>query len=112
MGTMRYVIADLDGRSQAYFDTHEEVRSALLDMLEEDATALGDLYVVAYNDDGERAWGPETAAQVAFSTPLDWSGLVSAVGPTVPSATTTTTSGTTTTLPRAPKVRPLAGASR
>jgi hypothetical protein len=39
----------------------------------EDPGVLGELYVVAYDDDGKQVWGPETAEQVVYSAPLDWS---------------------------------------
>jgi hypothetical protein len=97
---MRFVIADIDGRSQAYFDTRDEARDALLEMEAEDAAALEDLYVIAYDDNGERVWGPETAAQVLYMTPIDWSQGVlaaSASGKTLNSS-----EGITKTIRRVP----------
>lgn len=73
---MRFVIADLDGRSHAYFDLRGEARGALCEMEEDDPGSTDELYVVAY-DDGERVWGPESADEVLRSQDFDWAGMVS-----------------------------------
>lgn len=95
---VRFVIADIDGRSQAYFDTRDEAREALLAMEEEDAGVLDDLYVVAYDDAGARVWGPETALQVVYVTPIDW--LQAASVGSASAVTLNSSDGTTTTIPR------------
>jgi len=42
---MRYVIADLDGRSHAYFDLRGEARDALREMEDDDPASIDELYV-------------------------------------------------------------------
>src|SRR4051812_20733538 len=68
---MRYVIADLDGRTHAYFDLRGQARAALREIQDEDPEMIDELYVVAY-DGGRRVRAPEPAAVVLDSRDLDW----------------------------------------
>lgn len=54
---MRYVIVDLDGASRDYFQAPDAVRSALRDF-ESDGGAVEDLFVVAYDANGDRLGSP------------------------------------------------------
>lgn len=58
----RYVVADLDGRSHAYFSTRNEARAGLREIVAEDPQSLDELYVVGYDTAGRRFYGPVTAA--------------------------------------------------
>jgi hypothetical protein len=69
---MRYVLADLTGRSHAYFDSRAEAREAILEIYEDDPSDVEELYLVGYGDDGARQWGPRSASDVRNA--LDWSG--------------------------------------
>jgi hypothetical protein len=63
----RYAIADLDGRSHAYFDDRVAAREALREMEAEDPRSIDELYLVGYGRDGKRVCGPEAAEDVLRS---------------------------------------------
>lgn len=85
---MRFVIADLNGRTHAYFDSRSEVRQALRELESDDPDSIDELYVAAY-DEGRRVWGPAPALTVLESADLDWSPGIP--GPSLATGTTTLT---------------------
>lgn len=64
---VRYAIADLDGRSHAYFDGHDKAREALRKLKAEDPESIDELYLVGYDRNGRRSFGPEAAGDVLRS---------------------------------------------
>lgn len=63
----RYAIADLDGRSHAYFDRRTDAREALREIEAEDPESIDELYLVGYTRNGERVYGPEAAKNILRS---------------------------------------------
>jgi hypothetical protein len=64
---IRYAIADMDGRSHAYFDDRAKAREALYEIQAEDQESIDELYLVGYASNGKRVYGPEAAADALRS---------------------------------------------
>ena len=52
----------MDGRSHAYFDERAEAPEALRAIQIEGSEELAQLYLVGYDSNGKRVYGPEAAA--------------------------------------------------
>jgi hypothetical protein len=72
---MRYVIVDLDGAARDHLSNPEDVRDVLREA-EADAPGFAtELYVIVYDDDGERVGEPERGDEflgVIVSETANW----------------------------------------
>ena len=61
---MRFVIVDLEGASRDYFSDRGDLVDALLELEVEHAGTATELFVVTYDDEGERLAEPERGDEV------------------------------------------------
>jgi hypothetical protein len=61
---MRFTIVDLEGASRDYFSRREDVLDALAEFESEHPGAAEELFVVTYDDDGNRSGEPERGDEV------------------------------------------------
>jgi hypothetical protein len=61
---MRYAIADMSGRSHAYFDQRVDAQNALREIVQDDPDALDEFFLAGYDEAGVRVFGPQPASAV------------------------------------------------
>ena len=68
---MRYVIADVGGKSHAYFDRRVEALDALRELIEgEPDDAIDEFYLAGFDESGVRTFGPQSARSALGSRGL------------------------------------------
>lgn len=59
---MRYVIADIDGKTHASFDRRVEARKVLQEIIDDEPPeALDEFYLAGFDESGVRVFGPQSA---------------------------------------------------
>jgi hypothetical protein len=114
---MRYVLVDLQGASREHFESRDAARNAILELEDEDPGVAGELYVVAYDDDGSQVGEPERGDELLSRPVLNWSDapapdLTNLVRLVAASTIVTGASSTTQPPPTPALTREFSGAGR
>jgi hypothetical protein len=70
---MRYVLVDLQGASREHFESRDAARNAVLELEDEDPGVAGEVYMLAYDDDGSQVGEPERGDELLSRPVLNWS---------------------------------------